>query len=218
MSAIHPFLKENCRSSSVPIADPFYIATREISQGQYAFYLQKIGAESQASGNEQSTLPAVQVPFENAKQMSAWLGGQLPTEVEWEHAARGTELRIYPWGPDPPAADRCNLHFDDEAALLPVESLPAGATPEGLLHLLGNAAEWCSTTYDPGESEGTQTPGAKQWPVIRGGSFEEIPRPSTRLTMRANHSPEGAPDIGFRIVIPVQSHASAKQPSHVTSK
>ena len=80
-----------------------------------------------------------------------WLGKRLPTELEWERAARGPDGSPWPWGDSPPSPETANLAFDDQAEgqLLPVNSLPAGASREGVYNLVGNVWEWTSSKEGP---------------------------------------------------------------------
>lgn len=89
--------------------------------------------------------PVVQVDRDDARAFAAWDGGRLPTVIEWEKAARGSDARLFPWG-DVFEPDACN---HDRGALQPptglsrVDAHPSGASPHGVLDLIGNAAEWC---------------------------------------------------------------------------
>ena len=102
--------------------------------------------------------PATGVTWEEASAYAAWLGKRLPTAEEWEWAARGAERRFFPWGDDMPDGTRANYadkqldvphndpaHDDGFAGLAPVGAFPAGATPEGIMDMAGNAREWTSS-------------------------------------------------------------------------
>jgi len=133
------------------------------------------------------------VSFQQASAYCTSAGGRLPTEAEWDVAARGDEGREFPWGSAPPDATRLNacgseckawygelrldsvfdsVMYDGDdgfAGTAPVASYPAGATRDGIYDLLGNVAEWTSTVVDFGQARAVAPAGGTY--VVRGGSF-----------------------------------------------
>jgi serine/threonine-protein kinase len=102
------------------------------------------GSYSMAAGREHH--PVVYVSHTAAIAYAAWAGKQLPTEAQWERAARGLEGRTYPWGEAPPAPELANYDYL-YGGTTEVGALPAGATPDGILDLAGNVKEWCRDEY-----------------------------------------------------------------------
>ena len=121
--------------------------------------------------------PVDSVDWYEAQGYAAWLGGSLPTEAQWEYAARGKRGRRYPWGNEPPTRERANfLTGDSRPGSEPVGSHPRGSTPEGIQDLAGNVWEWCRDWFGvySGGSELELNPlgpllGTGR--VLRGGSY-----------------------------------------------
>lgn len=139
--------------------DEFAIDQVEVTNERYMAFVKSIGHRTPpnpyGAGPLQSIkgieqLPVVQTTWYDAKAYCSWTKKRLPTEAEWEKAARGTDGRLYPWGNEPPTAKRANFdrEWEDEHTLHAVGSLPDGDSPYEVKDMAGNAREWVSDWYD----------------------------------------------------------------------
>lgn len=148
--------------------------------------------------------PVAEVSWAAAVAYCAWRGGRLPTEAEWEAAARGVEGRPWPWGDTPPNAELAVIS-GRAGETTAVGSMPKGATPEGLLDMAGSLAEWTSTLYRPypyRADDGREDLSAPGERVTRGGEYFYQPTPDKLLAWHRtgfSRNPQGGHrHIGFR--------------------
>jgi formylglycine-generating enzyme required for sulfatase activity len=141
--------------------------------------------------------PVTLVKLDGAKAYAAWVGKRLPTEYEWEIAARGGTERLYPWGNEPPDQSRANYDYHIGHAA-PVGSYPRGRTPEGLYDMAGNVNEMIDAVWSE-YPWGTQYEGnVIVCPVARGGAWS-APWFKLKTTHRDTvKSHFMAPFVGFR--------------------
>lgn len=192
--------------------DAFYIDRYEVTTGRYAKFLAATGASrppddweslDPKSGDE---LPVVGVDWNDASAYCRWAGRRLPTESEWEKAARGTDARRYPWGDISPTLDQANFQNTSPEAydggLSKVGSHPAGRSPFGVHDLAGNAGEWVSDWYSEsfpvGDVRIPKGPDTGTDRVVRGGG--RFDSPDRLVATKRYHGPPDlrADDIGFR--------------------
>ncbi len=144
--------------------------------------------------------PVVGVSWFEAAAYVEWSGCRLPSEAEWERAARGTTGRRYPWGNEPADLSRLNCLESHLGRPTPVGIYPDGATPDGIFDLAGNAFEWCSDWFESYSvaSPNPEGPAKRRSHVFRGGASGLVAT-FARASFRTGLEP---PEhlIGFRVV------------------
>ncbi len=194
--------------------DPFYIDKYPVTVEEYGHFLEatdhpqpKFWEDHDLNGPRQ---PISGLTLEDAMAYARWIGKLLPTERQWEFAARGRENRKYPWGNLDPDTTRCN--FGDYLGMPSIVSMhDTGATPEGVNDMAGNIHEWTLDGFVPynptNGGDNTQSDDPRR--VVRGGSWHSDPQ-ELRTTSRKGLFPQSQlTTVGFRCVLP----ASAIDPS-----
>jgi hypothetical protein len=185
----------------------FYIDVYPITNALYEMFLEDTRAETfpdywDNPEYNQPDQPVIGVSFEDANRFASWLSAQLgvvkrlPTEDEWEKAARGGQDVIYPWGDQSPADGvRANYNGNGRfSATSPVGSFEAGKNAYGLLDMAGNVWQWTSTLRDAGKAAGTGNM------IVKGGSWMDGPTDLRASNRRDVDPSKGYVDVGFRLV------------------
>jgi formylglycine-generating enzyme required for sulfatase activity len=172
----------------------FWMQKHEVTNGEY----QRFDAEHEFSSGQERH-PVVSVTWREALAYAISLGGSLPTEWQWEFAARGYERRTYPWGNSEPTCERSHFAPCDPRGPTEVMARPDGGTPQGIHDMAGNVLEWVMPMwFVPG-----RTPVNHQSRRLRGGSFADeaffLRAAKRTMNFRSGHEWN---DIGFRVVWP----------------
>ena len=220
-------LEKHSFDAEVPIhtvyLSAYQVSRYEITNAQYRAFIQATdrptprGHQGEETWKDENfnadTQPVVGVTWFDAQAFAEWIGGSLPTEAQWERAARGTDRRIYPWGNDPPKA-RHHANFARRYNRpTPVGQFPSGTSPNGIADLAGNVWEWCLDEYAPSfyqqnSKELRRNPlnlrfrDVLQPRVIRGGAWD-TGSAFLRSGLRFKFYPlDSTRTIGFRVVRP----------------
>ncbi|MDE0315111.1 MAG: formylglycine-generating enzyme family protein [Candidatus Poribacteria bacterium] len=201
----------------------YQISRYEITNAQYRVFIEATGRPTPRGHRGEKTWkdedfsadtqPVVGVTWFDAQAFAEWIGGSLPTEAQWERAARGTARRIYPWGNDPPKV-RHHANFARRANRpTPVGQFPNGNSPNGIADLAGNVWEWCLDEYNPSFYQ-QNSKDVRRNPlnlrfrdvlrarVIRGGAWD-VGSVFLRSGLRSMFYPlDSTHTIGFRVVRP----------------
>lgn len=190
----------------------FFIDRTEVTRAAYAECV-SAGACTAPIGTAPACLGAGEYPqtcvsWLQARSFCRWRGRELPTEAQWEKAARGTDGRLYPWGGATPTCELAN-HAGCAGALEAADSHPLGASSYGALNMAGNAGEWVADWWDPAYYSATSSSGpdplgpasgVNDWVVLRGGGFA-FASSTLRASWRVGVGPRDsgwATDYGFR--------------------
>lgn len=236
----HPDYYVNAVPSHRVFLDAFLIDRFEITNEQYDSFLAATGrerslfSEYQIPAAKGAAYPVIGLTWEDANDYCQWAGKRLPTEAEWEKAARGTDGRMFPWGnrffddalnwadetpTTPPSPNRSNGprgYYDGYGNLAPVGSFRRFLSPYGVEDMLGNAKEWVQDWYEAGfysrsPHENPKGPSVGEEKVLRGGDWYTLPegREVYRIAYRFGRRWElpSDPTIGARCARDANDHA-----------
>ena len=194
-------------------ASAFWIDRHEVTNGMYARCIQAGTCRPPASSGSKTrpayfddpayeNYPVIYVSWDDAAAYCQWAGRRLPSEAEWEKAARGADGRLYPWGDEPPSPGLANynrLMGDTQ----PVGSYLQGASPYGVWDLSGNVAEWVADWYGADYYAGATLrnppgPALGQFRVLRGGSWLNAAHAIRAAFRLWNTADVRSDSIGFR--------------------
>jgi formylglycine-generating enzyme required for sulfatase activity len=182
----------------------FYVDEVPVLVAAWSRFMQAEGGREPVGWPElrrYGSYPVVGVGWGDAQAYGAWVGARLPSENEWEVAARGFDGRPFPWGaeaPDYHLANYGNSREDEDwpETLLPVDGCPMGASPFGAMDMVGNAGEWCED-----EARDLETQGRAPGRVVRGSRWSWS-RHTLYCWSRGRHSEtRRSREIGFRLVL-----------------
>jgi len=198
----------------------FFIDLKEVTQSEYDRFVKMTKREipkvpvfeEEISKLVDPDYPVVGVGWNDAFGYCRWAGKRLPTEAEWEKAARGEGRRLYPWG-DKFSYTFANVDGDDDGFLYlaPVGSYEVGRSPYGVYDMTGNVAEWVADSYGPQYYQNTtfrdpNGPETSEFKVIRGGTWRDS-KLNARITKRFSAKMWRADaTMGFRCALGVDAY------------
>ncbi|MGM9991395.1 MAG: SUMF1/EgtB/PvdO family nonheme iron enzyme [Candidatus Bruticola sp.] len=211
-SAARPFVVE---------LPAFYIDRYEVTNRQFKKFVEATGYKAQgnweeAASDDRLDHPVIRVSFYDCEAYARWAGKRLPTANEWEKAARGGDLRLYPWGGREPDYTRFNCVESGLTNTSEVGTFPRGASPYGVEDMAGNVWEWVDTWFIPYGAAAEYTPLTK---VIKGGSRSDSAVECV-LTQEHGVLPEQGrlANSGFRCVFDPLSRSEGKSEKEVKPK
>lgn len=215
-TALQAFLTEEQPRRVVRLTRPFCLDRTEVTVADYARCVSADRCAATKPAFSADEMPMTNVSWREARDACVFRGGRLPTEVEWEHAARGVDDRLYPWGDWHPRCEYADSMYEmwghcNGYGPSAVGSFPPGASPYGALDMAGNVLEWVDDAWDADAWKHVDPidPRNKddraRHHVVRGGSWEYDVVHSLRVSQRDGYPTElRDPTLGFRCAYDVQ--------------
>ncbi len=184
------------------IIPEFFIDLHEITVEQYKLFNPDYDDSLYNNGEPCPQCPVMAVDWLSALEYCKWANKRLPSEIEWEAAARGSTRRQFPWG-DQYSSKFANLVGKEDGfpGLAPVGQFPLGVSPFGVMDLTGNLWEWVNTTatdHNIESEESLSEPTQFFW--VKGGSWRSLPKDATISNRIKMESTVQNPSVGFRCV------------------
>jgi iron(II)-dependent oxidoreductase len=211
--------------------DAFKIDRYEVSNVEYLRYVLATGADwpqfwrGKPFADKMALHPVINVSWEEADAYCRWVGKRLPTEAEWEKAARGDDGRMFPWGDEPAGWIKSNIAHPGSKRgakyppLANIDRYDKGVSPYGVYQLAGNVSEWVSDWFDPeyyrrSPDRNPQGPERGDLKVFRGGSWNEDPEVARSAGRNGGEPARRSYLTGFRCAQSERTSMAIRQSSN----